>query len=320
MPVVVYIHGGRYLSGSFEEEWIRPEALNAQEIIVVSVEYRTGLEGFVPFFTETPHHYRGIDDCMRALEWVQAHIEEYGGDPTNVTLLGQSAGAGIALWLARRDHFRGLFRRVWAISPAFPRGVFVKRKSRLRACLSAPITAAGLSRLSEKRRQRGLSWFGRLITFDLPLGPAPFDATELANIPIVATATDREMFLMPEATQLDTAPCAAALRPLLKVLMGMPRTWRPKDPQFFARQLVGDSMIHRWVEQLRTSYPHPDKLWTGIIGDKVHHCEDIAWLFGHPSRDLDLHQDFVAFTQGRAPAWKPGEPKQWKIPHVNDPR
>lgn len=320
MPVVVYIHGGRYTGGSFDEAWIRPEVLNNLGIIVVSIEYRTGLEGFVPFFKDTPHHYRGVDDCVRALEWVQHSIESYGGDPTNVTVVGQSAGAGIALWLARKDHYQGLFRRVWAISPAFPRGQFSKRKWLLRSCLSTPITARGLAGLSASRRGKGFARFAMAFPTDLPLGPAPFKPTELAQLPIVATTTDQEMFPLPDAQSIDRSGLVPLLRPLLKVLLGVPHSWQPNDRASFTRELVGHSMITRWVNLLRKDYPYQHHLWTGVVGSGVHHCDDIPWLFGDPDPNLELHQDFVTFVRGRTPSWPNQQTKQWRKPDDYPPR
>lgn len=122
LPVLAVIHGGGYDAGSRNEASFDGAELAQAGVIVVSIDYRLGIQGFARFHDDAPHHYRGIDDCSLALEWIQTHIEDFGGDPTNVTLFGQSAGAGIALWLARRDHYRGMFRRVWAASPSFPVG------------------------------------------------------------------------------------------------------------------------------------------------------------------------------------------------------
>ena len=101
-PVIVYIHGGGYDGGTRFDARTEPTFFREQGFVVVSVDYRVGLEGFARFHDDEANRYRGIDDCVLALEWVQKNIEHFGGDPTNVTLIGQSAGAGIALWLTRR--------------------------------------------------------------------------------------------------------------------------------------------------------------------------------------------------------------------------
>ena len=122
LPVLAFIHGGRFEEGSPAD--INGTALAREGFVVVSIGYRLGLAGFAQFHDDNPAHYRGIADVQLALEWLQHNIEGHGGDPTNITLIGQSAGAAIALWLARRDHYRGAFRRLVALSPSFPTGGF----------------------------------------------------------------------------------------------------------------------------------------------------------------------------------------------------
>ena len=95
LPVVVFIHGGSYDAGSYDEPWFNAVPFARDEVVTVSVSYRLGFSGFTRFDDEEPNRYRGIDDCEMALEWVQKNIENFGGNPTNVTLVGQSAGAGI---------------------------------------------------------------------------------------------------------------------------------------------------------------------------------------------------------------------------------
>ena len=135
LPVVVYIHGGRFEYGTHGDRRADGAPNARAGVVTVHVGYRVKLEGFARFHDDEPNHYRGIDDCQLGLEWVQRNIEAFGGDPTNVTLVGQSAGATAALWLARRDHYRGAFRRVLAMSPCFPRESFEKRKGSLRMVL-----------------------------------------------------------------------------------------------------------------------------------------------------------------------------------------
>ena len=113
-PVIVFVHGGGFEEGTHIGPWYGASSATRDGIVTVSVDYRLGVQGFVPFTSDQPNHYRGIDDVNIALEWVQDAIESFGGDPTNVTLSGQSAGGAIALWLARKDHYRGAFRRLWA--------------------------------------------------------------------------------------------------------------------------------------------------------------------------------------------------------------
>src|SRR5699024_8426539 len=126
-PVVVYIHGGRFESGTHEDPRAEGTANARHGVVQVQLGYREGFEGFVQFPGDDPHSYCGIDDCQVELELVQSNIEAFGGDPSSDTIIGQSAGATTPLWLMRKDQFRGGFRRVIAISPCYPRHSFSQR-------------------------------------------------------------------------------------------------------------------------------------------------------------------------------------------------
>lgn len=237
LPVLAVIHGGGYDSGSRNETSFDGAELAQAGVIVVSIDYRLGIQGFARFHDDAPHHYRGIDDCALALEWIQTHIEDFGGDPTNVTLFGQSAGAGIALWLARRDHYRGMFRRVWAASPSFPRGEMKRRKAALRWALSAPITQSGLEELRRKHLDKGYKRYKRYFPTDLALGPWGYDANELTAIPIIVSSTDRELYQLPAAQQADAASCYTRCARASPGIWGpQPTTFNknPLNPTFFA--------------------------------------------------------------------------------------
>ncbi|WP_460490844.1 carboxylesterase family protein, partial [Corynebacterium nasicanis] len=206
LPVVVYIHGGRFEHGTHGDR--RAEGgPNAREgIITVHIGYRTKLEGFARFHDDEPDHFRGIDDCQLGLEWVQRNIEAFGGNPTNVTLVGQSAGATVALWLMRRDHYRGAFRRAIALSPCFPRESFERRKGSLRMVLGRPLTRAALTRLAGEKPEllaRAYSRFRSIHGLDMALGPTGFDGAELSDMPLLLSSTRDEHYDMPAGRRID---------------------------------------------------------------------------------------------------------------------
>jgi para-nitrobenzyl esterase len=95
-PVMVWIHGGAFLYGSGSEDIYDPAGLVAEGVILVTLNYRLGMLGFLthPALTaeagESGNY--GLMDQQMALQWVQDHIADFGGDPTNVTIFGQSAG------------------------------------------------------------------------------------------------------------------------------------------------------------------------------------------------------------------------------------
>lgn len=97
----MWIHGGGYREGfAFEPEMDGGEAWASRGVILVSVTYRLGVIGFFlhPLLSaESPNGVSGnygLFDQIAALKWIQNNIEQFGGDPKNITIFGQSAGAG----------------------------------------------------------------------------------------------------------------------------------------------------------------------------------------------------------------------------------
>ncbi|HDQ04198.1 MAG TPA: hypothetical protein ENN23_06475 [Deltaproteobacteria bacterium] len=93
LPVMVWIHGGAFVTGGSSDPGYDMPALVGKGVIVVTVNYRLGLFGFLDHesLEGDPGNY-GLKDQVKALEWVQAYIADFGGDPTNVTIFGESAG------------------------------------------------------------------------------------------------------------------------------------------------------------------------------------------------------------------------------------
>ena len=118
-PVMVWIHGGSYVSnGSVNpRDWGDQFVKAHPEVVFVSINYRLGLLGFLDLsslpdgkdFARSGN--LGILDQVEALRWVKRNIAAFGGDPDNVTILGHSAGAGSVSILSSIDEAQGLFRR-----------------------------------------------------------------------------------------------------------------------------------------------------------------------------------------------------------------
>lgn len=120
LPVMVWIHGGGYKSGSGMAEDVRGLVQKA-ELIVVTINYRLGALGFLahPALTAESQHSSGnfgLLDQQAALAWVKANIDKFGGDPTKVTIFGVSAG-GNSVWAhITSPKSAGLFHRAISIS------------------------------------------------------------------------------------------------------------------------------------------------------------------------------------------------------------
>ena len=122
VPVMVWVHGGGNTAGSGVEALFNGEVLARHGVVVVNVNYRLGIFGFFahPGLTkESPHHAAGnygLADQIMALRWVQENIAKFGGNPANVTIFGESAGAGDVNALIASPLTKGLFVRVIAQS------------------------------------------------------------------------------------------------------------------------------------------------------------------------------------------------------------
>ncbi|GAB3715345.1 carboxylesterase family protein [Nocardiopsis nanhaiensis] len=125
LPVMVWIHGGSYVTGAGDMEIFDPTRLvTEQRVIVVSVTYRLGVLGYLRVGETVPANL-GLLDQVAALRWVRANIDAFGGDPEQVTLFGQSAGGDAVAHLLISRGTEGLIRR--AIIQSAPLGIVTRR-------------------------------------------------------------------------------------------------------------------------------------------------------------------------------------------------
>jgi para-nitrobenzyl esterase len=122
LPVILWIYGGGLSIGSAGMANYSGEKLAEKGVVYVSLGYRVGAFGFMslPQLTaESPFHASGnygYLDQVAALRWIQKNIQRFGGDPTRVTVMGQSAGAGSAFSLQASPAAKGLFHRIVGMS------------------------------------------------------------------------------------------------------------------------------------------------------------------------------------------------------------
>lgn len=118
LPVVVWVHGGGFMLGAGSQPHFHGGALaGSGEIVLVTLNYRLGPFGFLDLSASGRGDTNlGLRDVLLALQWVQANIAAFGGDPGRVTLAGHSAGAGLVTALMAAPAAAGLFGRAIAQS------------------------------------------------------------------------------------------------------------------------------------------------------------------------------------------------------------
>lgn len=122
LPVALWIHGGGYREGWGSEPEFDGQEWANKDVVLVSINYRLGVFGFLThpeLSAESAHGVSGnygILDQIESLKWIQKNIAQFGGDPDNVTIFGQSAGAGSVKTLCESPLTEGLFKRAIIMS------------------------------------------------------------------------------------------------------------------------------------------------------------------------------------------------------------
>ncbi len=117
LPVMVWIYGGGFTEGMTSQPIFDGTHLAQKGVVLVSVAYRLGAFGFLadPWLSaESSHHVSGnygLRDMIAALEWVRANVAHFGGDPSRVTIFGESAGGAAVMMLAASPAAQGLYQR-----------------------------------------------------------------------------------------------------------------------------------------------------------------------------------------------------------------
>ncbi len=188
IPVLVWIHGGAFLSGYTSapcyEAW---RLASLGKIIVITVGYRLGSLGWLSHQDLSPEQDAtvgnwGLLDVMAALRWIQRNVADFGGDPDRVTLAGQSAGALCALLLLSTRAMSRDFHRVIAQSPLL---AVASRDDAARwaAALTEHADCDGVARLRELPASR-------IVDADLELsGKAAFQGLTRGPFPAAGTDT-----------------------------------------------------------------------------------------------------------------------------------
>lgn len=152
-PVMFWIHGGGFVEGSGSLPSSDGAALAKKGVVVVSINYRMGVFGFLahPELTREGGHNAsgnyGLLDQLAALRWVHQNIAAFGGDPMNVTIFGQSAGAVSVLMLSASPLAKGLFQHVIMQSGGFFGGADLRGAEEQGVQFAKSVGAANIAEL-----------------------------------------------------------------------------------------------------------------------------------------------------------------------------
>jgi para-nitrobenzyl esterase len=207
-PVFFWIYGGALSAGASSEPFYDGARLAAQGIVVVSINYRLGVLGWLAhpeLSQESPLGVSGnygLLDQIAALQWVKSNINVFGGDPASVTIAGESAGALSVMYLMASPPARGLFSKAIAESAYMISTPELKQRrfgipsaeesgAKLAAALNAPNIAAlramDGTKLTEASTAAGFGPWGAIDGHVLPRQLVDvFDRGEQAPVPILA--------------------------------------------------------------------------------------------------------------------------------------
>ncbi|GAA1542520.1 para-nitrobenzyl esterase [Microbacterium ginsengiterrae] len=322
-PVLVWIHGGGFTEGSPASHWYDGARFNRDGVVTVSISYRLGFDGFGEIAGAPTN--RGVRDWIAALEWVQQNIAAFGGDPSRVTIGGQSAGGGAVLTLLGMPSVQHLFHQAIAISAALgdvPRETARERAERLAALGGVSADVEGYRSLTEKRiRQlqpqaatprKGIGFLQDVLTVGLPWGPV-IDGELIerptvdslargigADKPLLLGATDDEFTMVADddASKFWWVPAGLLLWPFLRD-RGVRRAWlrankaqRAKGSVATAGRYVSDKVFRVLVPRVAEARRGDGAdtwayafSWVSPVKKWACHCLDVPFWFDGLDRD-----------------------------------
>lgn len=296
LPVMVWLYGGAYNEGGGSAPFSHGDHLAAKGVVMVTFNYRVGSLGFFahPELTAaSPHGASGnqaLGDAIAALQWVQDNIAAFGGDPSRVTIFGESAGAAMNGGLAGAPPAQGLVHRVIAQSGNWMGlniGLMTTREAAQRRTLAAAQEKLGTTSLAQLRSRpaaeihanipgQGMIIDGHIIPEDLSI---TFAAGRQLKVDVLTGSNEDEGSFTgafgPPPT-LESWQRGEAMRWGNLVELG--RAAYPvssdEEARAAATRPFGDNMawLHRQFAQLQ-----------GAIGQKAYHY----WFRHDPPYDAD---------------------------------
>jgi para-nitrobenzyl esterase len=324
-PVFFWIHGGALRGGSSKETLYEGSRLAERGVVVVTINYRLGILGFLAhpeLSAESPQGVSGnygLLDQIEALRWVNANIEAFGGDPSNVTIAGESAGGLSVMYLMAAPSARGLFAKAIAQS-AYMISTQELKEDRFGtpsaeaagAALAATLNAPNLKTLRSMDGQ--LLTDGATAAYYLPSGTIDgevlprqlvdvFDRGEQAQVPVLAGFTSGEIRTL---TVLAPPPPATAqdyVHAIRERYLGLAdeflRLYPPDNLQESIFATTRDAMYGWTSERLvrsQTAAGQPSFLYlfdhgypaADEAGMHAHHASELPYMWGNLDRTPPL--------------------------------
>ncbi|OXM46794.1 carboxylesterase/lipase family protein [Amycolatopsis alba] len=183
-PVLVFVHGGGFVTGSTRAALYDGRAFARDGVVLVTVNYRLGVPGFLALDGAPAN--RGLLDVLAALGWVRDTVAVFGGDPDNVTVFGQSAGATLTGALLATPEAEGLFRRAIVQSGSGTGAFTPEQAGRVTAAAASALGAAPTAEaFGEIPDERFLEILPALAGLDLRTETAPDPLAGLSPFSLV---------------------------------------------------------------------------------------------------------------------------------------
>ncbi len=332
LPVMVWIHGGANIGGSGSGDLYNSGTLADHGVLLVTINYRLGVFGFLahPALTaESPRHASGnygLMDQILALHWVHDNIADFGGDPNNITVFGQSAGSMDTGMLMTSPLAAGLFEKAIAESgaafapPVVPLAYAEQRGLTAAAALDVPAGAAGIAALRKIPAPELIAKLGNLATewpgfgpnvdgWVLPRSPAAvFAAGGEAPIPLLIGTTSHEFGNTEPVDALRAAITRTdgALAPQALALYGLTGDGQGTPDALYGSagvQWNADSLFHCPIttEALWHTYAHHatfeyefDHATPGQEAQGALHSAELPYVFGYFPKSGNIGGNFGA--------------------------
>jgi para-nitrobenzyl esterase len=360
LPVMVWIYGGGFQAGSAANPVFDGTELARKGVVLVSMNYRVGVFGFLAhpeLSAESPEHASGnygLLDQIAALQWVRRNVAAFGGDPDNITIFGQSAGANSVIFLLGSPLARGLFQHAIAESSGLDRRVIALADAeKAGSAFAQKLGARGIAELRARPAQELLET--RAVMFPTVDGWLLPDSVSTlfrqgreAPVPLLAGWNANEGASLPQATSL--AAYQQSVRQGFganadRVLASYPAR-DDAEARRVSKTLFGDSFLAwgTWAAarlHARNNFPtyiyyfaHPQPMFPGQTYEEMapnealgtFHSSEYPYIFGTlavltrawTSADRNLSEQLRSYWVAYATTGSPNAPSLPNWPRFNE--